>query len=443
MNDLEYALKIEKISAKKILELEKKYFVPAITHFYKEPKLIVRGSGAKLYDSEGKEYIDLCGGVCTVLSGHCNKKIVSALKRQLELLIHTTTLYPTAPIALYAKKLVSKMPSGLNKCFFVNSGSEANEAAIHLIKKYTGCNFIISLNESFHGRTLMAMSLTNQSVWRQNVTYASGTISVPNANCYRCDFGKAQEECDLECARYIEKAIRCQTPNKIGCFIAEPIQGNGGIIVPPKEYFKVVFEIVKKYDGVFLSDEVQTGFGRTGKYMWGIEHWNIKPDIITLAKGMGSGFPIGGFVSREEIASCLKPKDLFSTFGGNPLSMIAGLANLEVIEEENYPLQAHEKGEKFKKLLFELMKKHEIIGDVRGMGLMLGFELVKSRERKEPATEETAELMELAFREGLLLGLGGLNSNIIRIQPPIPITEKEIEKAIKIIDGALGRIEGK
>jgi 4-aminobutyrate aminotransferase-like enzyme len=435
MSALQDALNPSKFTTAEILELEKQFMVPAIVHYYREPRVMVRGEGATLIDNEGKTYIDLFAGVCTTLAGHCHPVMTTALKKQLDTLMHTTTLYPTVPMALYAKRLVSIMPSGseLTKCFFVNSGSEANEAAMLLAKKYKGTNFVLALNESFHGRTLMSMSITNQGVWRQNIAYAPGAIGVSNAYCYRCDFGQREGECDLECARFIEKVIRCQTPNRIAALIAEPIQGNGGVIVPPQEYFKLVVDIVHNYDGLFISDEVQTGFGRTGDKLWGIEHWGVTPDIITLAKGIASGFPLGAFVTRTDIANCLRPKDLFATYGGNPMAMIAGLANLEIIEREQFVRKATEKGKQFRKGLEELMEKYKLIGDVRGRGLMLGFELVKDRVSKRPAIEETDKIMNLAFEKGLLLGLGGMSSNVIRIKPPLVISGEEIDRALTIL----------
>ena len=441
MTELDDALNPGKFKVEQILELEKEYMVPAVAHYYKNPKLFIRGKGASLFDSDDKEYIDLFAGICTVLSGYSHPKLISALKKQLDLLMHTSTLYPTVPMALYAKKLATVMPRGLNKCFFLNSGSEANEAALHLTKIHKKSSFIISLDESFHGRTLMSMSITNQGVWRHNIAYAADVIGVPNANCYRCCFGKTSENCDMECARYVEKAIRCRTPNRIAGLIAEPIQGNGGVIVPPPDYFPMLIEIVHKYDGLFISDEVQTGFGRTGKKMWGIEHWGIIPDIITMAKGIGSGFPMGAFVTKKEVAEALKPKDLFSTFGGNPLAMVAGLANLEIIEEEKFLEQAAEKGTYLLKRLNELSEKHKLIGDVRGKGLMIGVELVKDRKTKVPATVEAQTLLNLTLEKGVLLGLGGLDSNVIRIKPPIVITKSQLDKAIMVIDESLSQIE--
>jgi len=439
---LEKALEPEKFSAEEILDLERKHMVPALVHYYKEPPLIVKGEMGTLTDTDGKDYIDMFGGVCTVWAGHNHPYITDALKKQLDKLGHTTTLYPTVPMALYAKKMAEMSPEGLDQCFFVNSGSEANEAAIHMTKKYTGSSIMCSLNEAFHGRTLMVMGLTQQGSWRQNVPYPSGVIGIPNANCYRCDFGKDPETCDVDCARFADKMIKCQTAGKIGGIIAEPIQGVGGIVIPKNpEYMKTLYEIVKKYDGLFISDEVQTGFGRTGEHMWGIEYWGIKPDIMTMAKSIGSGFPIGAFITRTDIADCLKPKDLFSTFGGNPLASIAGLANLELIEKEDYMGQAKKKGAVIRKRLEEIFEERELVGDIRGLGFMQGFELVTDRDKKTPAVGETAAVMEICKEKGLFVGKGGLFGNVIRIQPPIALTYQQIEEAMDIIDTALSEVE--
>ncbi len=442
MSEFEDLFNLSKFSTEDILEIEKKHLVPAVGHYYAEPKLFVKGEGAILFDCEGKSYIDLFAGVCTVHSGHCHPTMTKALKKQLDLLMHTTTLYPTIPMALYAKKLASISPEGLEKCFFVNSGSEANEAALHLAKKYTNCNFVVSLLEAFHGRTLMAMSLTNQGTWRQNMTYATGTIGTPNCYCYRCDFGKDPETCDMECAWFADKVIRCQTPKRVAALLAEPLQGVGGITEPVPDFFPILAEIVHKYDGLFISDEVQTGFGRTGKHFWGIENWGVKPDMMTMAKGIGSGFAMGALITSEEISDCLMPKDLFSTFGGNPLAMVAGLSNLEIIEKENLQEGALAKGNYYKRRLNEMMEEHALIGDIRGKGLMIGFELVSDREKKTPGTAEAKKFMEICKDNGLLLGLGGLLANVIRIQPPLVLTMDQIDRSLEIMDDAFRVMEG-
>ncbi len=438
---IEDILNPEKFSVEEIIALEKRYMAPCIGHYYKEPLFIAHGKGALLYDNKGKEYIDLFAGICTALAGHCHPVQVDAIKRQVEKLMHTSTLYPTLPMALFAEKLISICPSHLTKCFFTNSGSEANEAVLHMMKKFTGAFNILSLNGSFHGRTLMAMSLTNQGTWRQNVPYAAGTIGVPPAYCYRCDFGQKYPGCDMECARYVEKAIRCQTPNRIAGMIVEPIQGNGGVVDPPKEYFPMVYETVKKYGGLFICDEIQTGFGRTGK-MWGIENWGVSPDVMTMAKGIGSGHPIGAFVATDEVVSCLQVKDLFSTFGGNPVASVAGFANIEILVKERFPARALDLGGYFKKGLEDLMDKHKFLGDVRGKGLMLGIEVVKDKKTKEPGVGETQTILNEAKDRGVLLGAGGLDGNVVRIKPPIVLTKDQIDKSLEVIDKSFSVAEG-
>jgi len=443
MSELEDIFKLDKYTTQEIIDIEKAHLVPAVGHYYSEPKLMVRGEGANLYDVDGKEYIDLFAGVCTIHSGHCHPTMTDALKKQLDLLMHTTTLYPTIPMALYAEKLASLCPEGLEKCFFVNSGSEANEAALHLAKKHTNCNFVVSLLESFHGRTLMAMSMTNQGTWRQNVTYATGALGTPNCYCYRCDFGKTPENCDMECAWFADKIIRCQTPKRIAAILAEPIQGVGGITEPVDDFFPILAETAHKYDGLFISDEVQTGFGRTGKHFWGIENWGVKPDMMTMAKGIGSGFPMGALITTSEISDCLMPKDLFSTFGGNPLAMTAGFANLEIIEKEGLMEKAVRKGNRFKNGLLELMEEHPMIGDVRGKGMMIGFELVTDRKKKTPAAAEAKQFMERSRDRGILVGLGGLLANVVRIQPPLVLTMEQIDRSLAVIDEVLKELEEK
>jgi 4-aminobutyrate aminotransferase-like enzyme len=432
----------ERFSRDEVIALEKQFLAPCISHYYKEPLFITRGKGALVFDNEGREYVDLFAGIATVLAGHCHPVQVDAIKRQLDRLMHTSTLYATLPMALFAEKLVSICPPNLTKCFFTNSGSEANEAALHLMKRFTGAFNILALNGSFHGRTLMAMSLTNQGAWRQNVPYAAGTIGVPPAYCYRCDFGQKYPACDMACAYYVEKVIRCQTPNRIAGMIVEPIQGNGGVIDPPKEYFKIVYDIVKKYSGIFISDEVQTGFGRTGK-MWGIENWDVAPDMITVAKGIGSGYPIGAFITTDEIAGCLRARDLFSTFGGAPVASVAGFANIEILLNERFPERALELGGYLKKGLQGLMEKHAFAGDVRGKGLMLGIEVVRHKATKEPGTTETQIILNEARDRGVLLGAGGLDGNVLRIKPPIVITKDQIDKSLEVIDKAFSIAEGK
>jgi 4-aminobutyrate aminotransferase-like enzyme len=426
--------------AEDLLQQRQEYLIPKDSHYYDNPPLLVKGSMQYLWDIQGKKYLDLFAGVVTVNAGHCHPEIAKRIKEQVDTLQHTTTLFLTEPIVRLAMKLAEIAPGNLKKSFITNSGTEANEGATVLAKAATGAHDFIALRHSFHGRTLMGMSLTGQSIWRKGGPYVYGAQFVSSAYCYRCPFGKTYPSCNLECAKDVENVIRTSTPGKIAGLIAEPIQGNGGVITPPPEYFKEVYAIVKKYGGLFISDEVQTGFGRTGEKWFGIEQWGVEPDIMTMAKGMGNGFPIGGFIAKPEIAEKLGQGYLFNTFGGNPVSATAALASIEVIEKEGLKENSAKIGKYFKERLLELQERHALIGDVRGIGLMLGVELVSDRKTKAPATAETKKLMEFCKDKGVIIGKGGLDGNVLRIKPPLCITKEDVDFAIKVLDEALRQV---
>jgi len=274
-------------------------------------------------------------------------------------------------------------------------------------------------------------------------SHPPGVRFTPYGYCYRCVFGKSYPECDMECANYLREVIRTQTNNSIAAFIVEPIQGVGGIVQAPSEFFKITSEIVKEFDGLFISDEVQTGFGRTGSKWWGIQHSNVNPDIITMAKSFAGGVPIGGFITRSEIAVDYTQTDAFTTFGGNPLACSAAVAVIEIIQEEKYLEKAASLGASLKNQLLTLQEDHEIIGDVRGQGFMIGLELVNDLKTKEPAIEEMLLVMEECKTRGLLIGKGGLDGNVIRIQPPLVLKKEEIDKAMGILDEALTEVENR
>jgi 4-aminobutyrate aminotransferase-like enzyme len=424
-----------------ILEIEKKYLAPAVSHYYQNPVLFVKGDGAILEDSTGKKYIDLFAGICTTITGYGHPKYVATIKWQAERLVYTSSLYSTIPYAVLTKRLAKVAPPGLSSSFIVNSGSEANEAALFMARKYTDNPYIIACQRAYHGRTALTREISSAG-WRTvPESHPSGVRFTPYGYCYRCPFGKEHPDCDIECARYLKEVIRTQTNNKIAAFIAEPIQGVGGIIQPPSDYFKVVFEIVKEYGGLYVSDEVQTGFGRTGGKWWGIQHSAIDPDIITLAKGFGSGIPIGGFIARPELTKNYTTLDAFATFGGNPLSCAAAVAVIDIIKESNYLERASKLGAHLKKKLEDLKEDHRIIGDVRGQGLMLGIELVRDRTTKEPATQEMLQIMEYCREKGLLIGKGGLDSNVVRLQPPLELTSTQIDDACLILGEAFSKVE--
>lgn len=412
------------------------YLFPCVANYYKEPLVIERGEGCYLFGKDDRKYLDFFGGILTVSVGHCNPKITAKINDQVNKLQHTSTLYPTENIVNLAEKLAQITPGRLQKSFFTNSGTEADETAIFMAQHFTGKQEIIALRHGYSGRSMLAMSLTAHANWRHGGTHILGIKHAVNPYCYRCPFGLSYPSCDIKCAQDIEDLIQTTTSGKVAGFLAEPIQGVGGFITPPKEYFQVAVSIIKKYGGVFISDEVQTGFGRTGQKMFGIEHWGVEPDMITCAKGIANGVPIGVTVATAEIADSFTGLTI-STFGGNPVSMTAALATIQVIEEENLAQNAHEVGAYLREGLLDLQEKYPSMGDVRGMGLMQAVEFVG--DNKTPDAGIVGQLFEETKKEGLLIGKGGLYGNVVRISPPLNISKTEVDDFIRIIDTALGR----
>lgn len=407
-----------------------------------ENVVVSKAEGAYIYDIYGKEYIDCFAGIAVTNSGHRNQKVIEAAKKQMDKFIHCCTyVYYSEPQALLAEKLATITPGRMEKTFFSNSGAEAIEGALRVAKQFTKNYEIISLQGSFHGRTNATLSITgNKNRKYKGGPYLAGISFASMPNCYRCPFELDRKKCNLKCARHLRDVIDFQTSGSVAAFIAEPVMGEGGIIVPPKGYFKKVKEILDEFNILFIADEVQSGFGRTGK-LFAIEHYEAMPDIIAMAKGIAGGFPLSAFITREEIASSFKPGDHLSTFGGNPVSCSAALANIDFLLEEGICEKTLSKGQR---LIFnletELMKKHKLIGDVRGKGLMIGIELVKDKY-KTPAPEEAAQVREICRENALLVGVGGVYGNVIRIQPPLTIEEKQLDIALEILDSAFSSIE--
>ena len=426
------------LTANEIAQLREEYLLPSTMKYFQGTPNIIRGEMQFVYDDQGKKYLDGFSAVVTISVGHCHPDVTAKVTEQMQTLQHMTTLYYHPNIVKYAKKIAEVMPEGLKVSFFTNSGCEANELATLLAKNFTKNTEFIALRHSFHGRTLMAMTMTGQSLWRHSLPYVFGVLHASPGYCYRCPFNLKYPSCNIACAREIEDMIKYGTSGKIAAFIAEPIQGFGGVIDPPKEYFEIAYDIVKRYGGVFISDEVQTGFGRTGNKFWGIEQWGVKPDMITMAKGMGNGIPLGGVTCKKEIAESMRGKVHFNTYGGNPVSMAAGLSVLETIEKYDYAHNAKVQGDKLLAGFRELKEKHKIVGDVRGKGLMLGIEIVKDKETKEVAPQETLKIMELCKERGLLIGKGGMAGNTIRIKPPLCINSDDAQFIIKTLDEVFG-----
>ena len=332
--------------------------------------------------------------------------------------------------------------SGLTVSYFTNSGSEANELAVLMAREHTGNAEVISLRNGYHGGTQAAMGLTAVGTWKFPSSPVVGVKHATPGYCYRCPFGLAYPSCDVKCARDVDPLIRHETPGQVAAFIAEPIQGVGGVVTPPPEYFAIAYDAVRQAGGLCIADEVQTGFGRTGEHFWGFENWGVTPDLVTMAKGIGNGAPLGACTTRPEVALAMKNRIHFNTFGGNPVSMTQGLATLEVIDAEDIQGNARRVGGHLKSRLLELMDRHPLIGDVRGMGLMLGVELVRDRATKEPATTETLDVLEACKDRGLLLGKGGLYGNVLRIKPPMCLTKDDADFLADCLDEVLGGLEG-
>src|SRR5881398_577728 len=428
------------MTKEEIIRKHKQYLFPSITTYYSEPLVTDHASMQYLWDADGKKYLDFFGGIVTISVGHTNPRVTSKVKAQIDKLQHASTLFPNEAIVALAEKIAQITPGEISQSFFSNSGTEANETAVQIARMYTGNFEVVALRHGYSGRSQLAQSLTGHGTWRKSLPVSNpGVVHALNPYCYRCPFGMKPTECGIECAKDVEAVIQTTTSGQIAAFLAEPIQGVGGFITPPKEYFKIVFKIVKQYGGLFISDEVQTGWGRTGKKWFGIEQWEVVPDMITSAKGMANGVPIGLTVTTPEIANSFQGANI-ATFGGNPVTSVAAKATIELIEEENLLENADVVGKYFRAKLEELQSKYSLIGDVRGMGLMQGLELVKDRKTKEPAPEAATQVMERARQNRLLIGKGGLYCNTLRLAPMLNTTKPDVDEAVKLLDRSFSEV---
>jgi 4-aminobutyrate aminotransferase len=424
-----------------IILAQKEFLFPSVFHYFKEPLVVTRAKDQYVWDADGNQYLDFFGGIVTVSVGHSNDQVNAKVHQQLDTLQHVSTVFATEPQAALAKKIAGLTPGGgaLRKSFFTNSGTEANETALLAARCYTGNTEIVALRHSYHGRSAVAMGLTGQGSWKLGPPQA-GIVHAHNAYCYRCPLGLTYPSCNVQCARDMEDLIRSTTSGRIAGFIGEPIQGVGGFITPPKEYFPIVEQIVRSHGGVFISDEVQTAWGRTGGKWFGIEQWGVTPDIITSAKGLGNGAPIGLTVARPEVADSVKGLTI-STFGGNPVTTTQAKAVLDLIEEQNLLRNCAETGAYLRGRLEELQQKHELIGEVRGMGLMQAVELVEDRESRKPAAAQTVAVMDAARENRLLIGKGGMFGNVLRVTPPMNVGRTDVDHFIDALDASLARCE--
>ncbi|XP_041375201.1 alanine--glyoxylate aminotransferase 2, mitochondrial-like [Gigantopelta aegis] len=441
------------ISYERAQEVRKAHLNPALFTFYKKPVMIHQGHMQYLYDTEGHRYLDLFAGIVTISVGHCHPKVVEATHKQLNKLWHTTNIYLHPTIHEYAEKLAGKLPGDLKVVYFTNSGSESNDLALHMARLYTGVYDSVSLRNAYHGASPYLMGLTALSTWRYNTPTGFGIHQSMCPDVYRGPWGGShcrdslgQTDRPCSCAegqceakdKYLEQLMdtfRFSMPkDKLGAFFIESIQGVGGTVQFPKGFVKDAFDLVRSKGGVCISDEVQCGFGRLGTHYWGFESHGVVPDIVTMAKGMGNGFPIGAVVTTPEIAKVMGNALHFNTFGGNPLSCAVGSSVIDVIDEEHIQEKANRVGIYFIKQLLQLKDEYDIVGDVRGKGLMLGMEMVTDKKSKEPMSGPAiAEIWENTKNMGLLLGKGGFFGNVFRIKPPMCITEEDVDFSVAVI----------
>jgi 4-aminobutyrate aminotransferase-like enzyme len=416
---------------------QKELLFPNVSTYYENALVVDSAKGMFVRDLEGREYLDFFGGILTVSVGHCHPRVTEAAVEQQKKLVHVSTLYVTAPQVQLAEKLVQIGPMKPAKVFFSNSGTEANDTAVTLAKEATGRTELVVLRHNYGGRGTLALSAMGVKQYRPRVqSEISGLRFAHAPYCYRCDFDLKYPDCGVACAKDLKGLIETTTRGEIAAFMAETIMGVGGFIVPPKEYFQIALPIVKAAGGVFIADEVQTAWGRTGGKWWGIQQFGVEPDILTSAKGMANGQPIGLTMARSDIAEHARFAQI-STFGGSPISMAASLATLDVIEEEKLLFNSQMMGQAFREGLEALKERFPAIGDVRGMGLMQAIELVKDRGTKEPDAQATNRLLDATRKRGLLVGKGGTYANCLRIAPPMIVSRGQVDDALRILGEAL------
>jgi len=416
-----------------ILAKKRKYLIPCAYHFYQDPPQMVRGEGVFLYDHQGKAYMDLYAGVSVHALGHCCPELTEAICQQVRTLQHTTTIYLTEAIVTLAESLAQVLPGDLCRSFFCCSGSEANEGAALLATLHTGRSEFLAFQNGLHGRTKLGMSLTGLSFWRTDPNPVGGITHVPAPFCRDCPWGCRAESCNYACIDAVERAILTSTSGKPAAMFVEPIQGNGGIIVPAPDYYRRLRALLDQYDMLLIADEVQTGFGRTGRF-WGLDHWEVVPDIVTGGKALGGGTPVGFFATSDKIAqSYTRPGA--STFGGNPVTARAAITFLQILQRERLVEKAARTGARLFEQARILMDEFPLITDIRGKGLMLGVEITATAAHTAP--EMTDRILEQMMDAGFLVGKTGPGRNVITFMPPLIIDDVQILEALDAFEKIL------
>ncbi len=414
----------------------RQYLVAAVSTYYDEAVVLTRGEGRHVEDMDGRRYLDFFGGILTTSVGHGHPRVMRAVEKALQGVWHTSTLYPTPAAADMAELMARIAPSGLTKSYFTSSGTEANETAVIMARIFTGRREIITLRHGYSGHSASTLTMTGHAPWKTGLEGVPGIVHTPTAYCYRCPFGRTPDTCGLECAKELEEVLETETTGHPAALLAEPIQGVGGFITPPPAFFQETARIIREHGGLFISDEVQTGFGRTGT-LWGIQDSGVEPDMITYAKGVANGLPAAGVTARVDIADAYKGPAV-STFGANPIAMAAAKATVETILEDSLVENSRERGRELREGLEELQARYPAMGDVRGRGLMQAVEFV--REGKAHAPDLMTEFMERTKDAGLLVGRGGLKANVARIAPSLTVTPAEIQDGLGMIGEAMARL---
>jgi 4-aminobutyrate aminotransferase/4-aminobutyrate aminotransferase/(S)-3-amino-2-methylpropionate transaminase len=416
-------------SAEELLAAKARYLLPCVYHFYQRPPVIVAGKGAYLFDREGKRYLDCYSGVTVMNAGHGNPMVLSAVREQLERLQHTTTIYLTEPMYQLAERLAWLAPGPLQRTFFCASGSEANEAAMLLASLATGRRKFLALQDALHGRTKWAMSATGLSMWRTDDHLVADVHFVPHPCCHRCPLEKRHPECDIACAEVLERRIEEVGADRIAALIAEPIQGNGGIVVPPAGYWQRVREICDRHGILLIFDEVQTAMNRTGRW-FACEHWETTPDIITMAKALGNGLPIAAMITNDTIASAYTRPGA-STFGANPVSCAAALATIAFHQEESLGAKSAETGDRLRAGLASVAEKSPYFDHVRGKGLMIGIDVVDATGA--PDAQRCDDYLESLKDAGFLVGKTGAHRNVLTFMPPLILTARQAAEITEVV----------
>jgi 4-aminobutyrate aminotransferase len=408
--------------------------------YYEEPITLLDGEGRRVRDGEGREYLDFFGGILTTMTGYRVPEVVRAIQAQAERMLHSSTLYLIESQVALAEKIagLSGIPDA--KVFFTNSGTEANDAALMLATQYRRSNQVLAVRGSYHGKSHSTVAITGQRSWSATSLSPFSVSYVHGGYRLRSPFGHLPDgEYTRACVADLVNVLEVATAGDVACMIAEPIQGVAGFVTPPDGFFGAFREVLDRYGILFVSDEVQTGWGRTGEHFWGYQAHGIVPDLLTFAKGLGNGMALAGVVARAEIMDCLAANSI-STFGGNPLSTAAGLANLEYLLEHDLQTNAYKVGNHLRQRVDDLAARSAVIGEVRGKGLMIGVELVEPGGTA-PDPKAAAAVLEETKKEGLLVGKGGMYGNVLRIAPPLTLTEAEADEGFVKLEAAITRVE--